>query len=120
MTKSGVTVRSFDSPDEEWALPGGATMAVLEIGGVRLGRGAAGPGWRWSKHVKPAAGTTWCELEHVGIILSGREVIRMSDGTETELGPGDAFSVPPGHDAWVAGDEPCVSLDFLGTTADDE
>ncbi len=80
---------------------------------MRLGRGTAPPGWRWSEHVKPLAGTEWCEIAHHGIILSGREVVRMADGTEVELKPGDAFFVPAGHDAWVAGDEPCVSLDFL-------
>jgi hypothetical protein len=111
---SDVIVRSFDSPDEAWSLPGGARMDVLKtFGGMTLGRGTAPPGWRWSEHVRPLAGSEWCETAHVGIILSGREVIRMADGTEVELRPGDAFAVGAGHDAWVVGDEPCVSLDFL-------
>jgi hypothetical protein len=113
MTRNDLTVRSFDRPDEEWSLPGGAKMEVLEFGGMRLGRGTARPGWRWSEHVKPSVGTEWCETAHIGIILSGREVVHMADGTEVELKPGDAFCVPGGHDAWVVGDEPCVSLDFL-------
>ena len=107
-------VRSFDSPDEVWTLPGGARMELVRLGGVTLGRGTAAPGWRWSKHVKPAAGTELCEIAHVGVILSGREVVRMADGTEVELSPGDAFVVGAGHDAWIVGDEPCVSLDLIG------
>lgn len=107
-------VKSFDVPDDVWSLPGGARMELVRVGGLTLGRGTAKPGWRWSEHVKPTAGTEWCELAHVGVILSGTEVVRMADGTEFELKAGDAFSVGPGHDAWIVGDEPCVSLDFLG------
>lgn len=97
-------VRSFDRPDEAWPLPGGARMDVLrEFGGMTLGRGTAPPGWHSER----------CEMPHLGIILSGREVVRMADGTEIELRPGDAFVIPPGHDARVVGDEPCISLDVL-------
>jgi hypothetical protein len=114
MLKTAVIVRSFDVPDEQWSLPGGARMDVLkELGGLTLGRGTAPAGWRWSAHVKPIAGTEWCEMEHLGIILSGREAIRMADGTEIELKPGDMFCVGAGHDAWVVGDEPCISIDLL-------
>ena len=106
-------VKSFDAPDETGPLPGGARIEIVRIGDVTLGRGTAAAGWRWSEHVKPLAGTELCELTHVGVILSGREAVRMADGTQVELRPGDAFVVGAGHDAWVVGDEPCVTLDFL-------
>ena len=106
-------VKSFDAPDERRQLPGEARMELLNLGDITVARGTAPAGWRWSTHIKPLAGTELCEMAHVGIILSGREAVRMADGTEVELKPGDAFVVGAGHDAWVVGDEPCVSLDFL-------
>jgi mannose-6-phosphate isomerase-like protein (cupin superfamily) len=114
---SHVIVKSFDTPDEALPLPGGARVELVKLEGMTVGRGTAPPGWRWSTHIKPLAGTELCEHTHVGIILSGREAIRMADGTEVELRPGDAFVVGPGHDAWVVGDEPCVSFDFLTPSA---
>jgi uncharacterized cupin superfamily protein len=63
------------------------------------------------------AGTELCQVTHTGYVVSGRERVRMADGTEAELGPGDAFVIGPGHDAWVIGAEPCVTLDFSGTAA---
>ena len=109
-------VKSFDLPDEVWSLPGGARMDLVRLGGVTLGRGTADPGWRWSEHVKAAAGTELCEIPHVGAVLAGREVVRMADGTEVELKPGDVFVIGAGHDAWTVGDEPCVSLDLIDIT----
>jgi len=70
------------------------------------------PGWRWSTDVKPIAGTPTCQYHHVGITLEGQLRVQMPDGTELELGPGDVFDIPPGHDAWVVGDNPWVSVDF--------
>jgi hypothetical protein len=108
-----VVVKSFDRPDEALPLPGGAHVELVRLGELEVARGTAPPGWRWSKDVGPLAGTELCESAHVGIVLSGVEAIRMADGTEVELHAGDAFVVGPGHDAWVVGDAPCVSLDFL-------
>jgi mannose-6-phosphate isomerase-like protein (cupin superfamily) len=79
-----------------------------------VGRATYEPGWRWSEHVGPTAGTKSCEVEHVGLVVSGRAAVRMDDGTELVLEPGDLFYVPPRHDSWVVGDEPYVSLHFLG------
>jgi quercetin dioxygenase-like cupin family protein len=87
---------------------------VVEIGGVTVGRATYEPGWRWSEHVGPTAGTESCQVEHVGLVVSGRAAVRMDDGTEVEMGPGDLFHVPPGHDSWVVGDEPYVSIHLLG------
>jgi len=70
------------------------------------------PGWRWSVDVKPLAGTDACQYHHIGVTLSGRLRAQMPDGTELEIGPGDVFEIPPGHDAWVVGDEPWVAVDF--------
>jgi hypothetical protein len=72
------------------------------------------PGWRWSESVKPIVGTESCQVSHTGYVISGRMHVRMDDGTELDFGPGDAVWVGPGHDAWVAGDEPYVGLDFTG------
>jgi mannose-6-phosphate isomerase-like protein (cupin superfamily) len=90
------------------------SFEVVEIGGMTIGRATYEPGWKWSEHVRPTAGTDSCEVEHVGMVVSGRAMIAMEEGVEVEVGPGDLFAVPPGHDSWVVGDEPYVSLHFLG------
>jgi hypothetical protein len=74
------------------------------------------PGWRWSQHVKPIAGTDLCQAAHFGYQISGRLQIQMADGTTLTASPGQVGTVPPGHDAWVAGDEPVVLLDWLGAS----
>ncbi|QIN80709.1 cupin domain-containing protein [Rubrobacter marinus] len=106
--------KSLDSPDEVRSFEKGR-MDVVNLGGdVVAGRAVFEPGWRWSEHVKPVAGTDSCQVAHVGYVLSGRLHVRMDDGSEGELGPGDAMTIPPGHDAWTVGDEPCTMLDFSG------
>lgn len=72
------------------------------------------PGWRWSEHVKPAAGTEWCEAPHFQYVISGHLHAVMSDGAEMDAGPGDVNVLPPGHDGWVVGDEPVVAVDWGG------
>ena len=86
-------------------------MNMVTLAGTTIVRAVFNPGWRWSTDMKPAAGTESCQLPHHGIVVSGRCAIRMDDGTQLELGPGDAHVVGPGHDAWVVGDEPCVLID---------
>jgi mannose-6-phosphate isomerase-like protein (cupin superfamily) len=81
---------------------------------MTLGRARYEPGWVWSEHVGAATGATSCEVEHVGIVLSGRAAVRMDDGHEFVMEPGDVFAIPGGHDSWVVGDEPYVSLHLLG------
>jgi hypothetical protein len=105
-------VKNFDSPDETRPFEGKGEAHVLNIGGRVVGRGVFEPGWRWSVNVKPIAGTPSCGVSHLGYVLSGRMAVRMDDGTEGEVGPGDVFALPPGHDAWTVGDEPCIALDF--------
>jgi quercetin dioxygenase-like cupin family protein len=88
---------------------------VVHLGGSPLGRARYEPGWRWSTHVGPLVGASSCPVEHIGLVLSGRAMVRMDSGEERELRAGDLFFVPPGHDSWVVGDEPYVSLHLLGT-----
>ena len=106
-------LRRFESPDEVRAFPKGR-FELVRIGGLTIGRATYEPGWRWSVDVGAAAGETSCEVEHVGLVLSGRAVAAMDDGTIHEMRAGDLFHISPGHDSWVVGDEPYVSLHFLG------
>jgi quercetin dioxygenase-like cupin family protein len=88
---------------------------VYHVGPAILGRATYEPGWRWSEHVGPIVGTASCQVKHVGLVLSGQAVARMDDGTERKLKAGDFFYIPPGHDSWVVGDEPYVSLHIVGS-----
>jgi quercetin dioxygenase-like cupin family protein len=104
---------NLNQPEKTREFPLGR-FELFRIGGSSIGRASYEPGWRWSEHVAPTAGTELCEVEHLGMVVSGRAAVRMADGTERVLGPGDLFAIPPGHDSWVVGDEPYVSLHFLG------
>jgi quercetin dioxygenase-like cupin family protein len=108
-----LAVRRFESPDETLTFEKGK-FELVRLGDLTLGRASYEPGWKWSEHVKPVAGTESCQVHHIGLVLRGRARIAMDDGTEVEVGPGDLFVVPPGHDSWVVGDEPYVSLHFVG------
>jgi hypothetical protein len=108
-----VGIKRFDEPDERRTFDRGA-LDVVTIGGMTLGRARYEPGWVWSEHVGKAIGKALCDIEHVGLVVSGRCVVKMEDGIEIELGPGDIFHVPPGHDSWVVGEEPYVSLHLMG------
>jgi quercetin dioxygenase-like cupin family protein len=108
-----LALERFDSPDEVREFENGR-FELVKVGGMTIGRATYEPGWRWSEHVGPSAGTDSCQVEHVGMVVSGRAAVRMDDGTERVMEPGDLFHVPPGHDSWVVGDEPYVSLHFLG------
>lgn len=90
---------------------------LYRVGGREIGRAIYTPGWRWSTHVGPVAGTPLCEVEHVGLVVSGAAAVRMADGTEIVLRAGDFFAIPAGHDSWVIGDEEYVSLHLLGADA---
>ena len=104
--------KSLDVPDEARPMGAGGRLEFVKLGNITVGRATFPPSWRWSEQVKPQAGTDLCMVRHIGYVISGHCVIRMADGTERELAAGDAFDVPPGHDAWVVGDEPYVSLDI--------
>lgn len=103
--------RRFSEPDEVRAVPHGR-VEIVELDDRIVGRLSYEPGWRWSVDIKPIAGTDSCQFHHFGVTIGGRARAQMRDGTELEIGPGDVFEIPPGHDAWVVGDEPWVSVDF--------
>ena len=109
-------LRRFDKPDEVREFEKGK-LEVVHVGGMTIGRATYEPGWRWTEHVGPTVGAESCEVEHLGLVVEGRAAVRMADGTEVVMEPGDIFAVPPGHDSWVVGDEPYVSLHFLGAAA---
>ncbi|MET9520136.1 cupin domain-containing protein [Streptomyces sp. NPDC002994] len=107
--------KNFDSADETRPFEDGkGRLDLLNTDRGPVGRAVFEPGWQWSKHVKPIAGTDSCQAAHVGYVASGRMKIVMDDGESAEAGPGDFISIAPGHDAWVLGDEPCVTLDWVG------
>ena len=103
--------RRFTDPDDVRTVPNGR-IDVVELDDRVVGRMTYEPGWRWSVDVKPSAATDSCQFHHLGVTLSGVLRAQMGDGTELEIGPGDVFEIPPGHDAWVVGSEPWVSVDF--------
>jgi quercetin dioxygenase-like cupin family protein len=108
-----IEIKSLNSPDETRSFERGK-LELVNIGGRSVGRAILEPGWRWSKHVKPIAKTKSCEAPHFQYHVSGTLKIVMDDGTEKECRAGDVSLLPPGHDAWVVGDEPVVVVDFQG------
>jgi hypothetical protein len=111
-----VAAKNLDAPDQKRTFEHGA-LHLVSLDGVIIARGSYAPGWRWSTDVRLAAGPDSCQVPHTGYVVSGRFGIRMDDGTEMELGPGDAHVVGPGHDAWVVGDEPVVIIDVAPARA---
>ena len=111
-----IILKRFDSADEARVFEKGR-FELITLGGVTIGRASYEPGWVWYEHVGRAIGKKSCDVEHVGLVLQGRCAVKMDDGTEVILKPGDLFYVAPGHDSWVVGEEPYVSLHFLGATA---
>ena len=107
--------RSFTEPDETRAFEAGH-LDVLRIGGSEIGRLVLSPGWRWSEHVKPIAGTELCEAPHFQYHVAGTLRIEMADGTQFDAKVGDVTSLPSGHDAWVVGDEQVVIIDWFGAS----
>ncbi len=105
--------KNLDAPDETLSFPKGSAKTV-RVGDLVVGRLEQQPGWRWSEQVKPIAGTGSCQFHHIGVGLSGSAMIRMDDGTELLIQAGDVFDIPPGHDQWVVGDEPAVSIIWGG------
>jgi mannose-6-phosphate isomerase-like protein (cupin superfamily) len=108
-----VDIKRFDSPDELRTFSKGK-FEILHFPGLTVGRATYEPGWKWSEHVGGAAGQKSCQVEHVGMVVSGRAVAAMDDGRVIEMKAGDLFYIPPGHDSWVIGEESYVSLHFLG------
>ena len=110
-----VILKRFDAPDEVRVFSKGR-FELVTLGGMTIGRATYQPGWRWSVDVGAASGAASCHVEHVGMVVSGCATAAMDDGRVIEMRAGDIFYVPPGHDSLVVGDEPYVSLHFLGAT----
>ena len=108
--------KNLGSPDETVEFPG-IKVRQVDLGDLTVGRVEMAPGWRWKTHVSPHVGSEWCEARHVGVVLSGRFEIVMRDGNKLEFGPDDAFEIPPGHDGYTVGDEPCVQIEWSGLRA---
>ena len=103
--------KSLDAPEEERRFANGGADLVT-VGGATIGRFTFQPGWRWSESVKPIVHTDSCQSHHQGVAVAGRIHVVADDGTETDIGPGEAYNIPPGHDAWVVGDETFVGYEF--------
>ncbi|MGZ8745111.1 MAG: cupin domain-containing protein [Nocardioides sp.] len=108
---SGIELQSIEKPHETRPYKAHGHMDVVTLGDFTLGRGTFEPGWKWSADVKPIAGTDSCQVLHTGFCVSGSMTVRMDDGTETTISPGDVVRIEPGHDAWVDGPDPCILLD---------
>jgi class 3 adenylate cyclase len=108
--------KNLGSPDEVLTFPR-LTVRMVDLGDITVGHFVNEPGWRWYNDVRPTVGGEWCQARHLGIVLSGRLGVRLSDGTELEFGADDVFDIPPGHDGWTIGDEPCVQIEWAGIRA---
>jgi mannose-6-phosphate isomerase-like protein (cupin superfamily) len=114
---AGITSKSFDTPDERRA-PDKTQVEVVDLGSAKVGRMTLQPGWRRSECIKPVIGTESCQVHHVGTMASGRLHVEHEDGSSVDIGPGDAYVIEPGHDAWVIGSEPVVGYEFDSQAAE--
>jgi mannose-6-phosphate isomerase-like protein (cupin superfamily) len=110
-----VILKRFEQPDEVREFPLGK-FELVTLGGMTIGRATYQPGWKWSVHVGDQLGQTSCHVEHVGMVVTGCAAAAMDNGEVVEMRAGDLFYIPPGHDSWVVGDQPYVSLHFLGAS----
>jgi hypothetical protein len=114
---AGVEARDFGSPDET-RTPDKTTIEIVRMGGSTASRMRLEPGWRWSECIKPIVGGERCQVRHLGLLQSGTMHVVHDDGTEQDVGPGQAYTIEPGHDAWVVGDQPVVGFEFESQTAE--
>lgn len=110
---AGLEHRDFAAPDET-RTPDKTTIEMVKLAGGQIGRYTFQPGWRWSECIKPAAGTDSCQVEHIGYAVSGSLHVKHDDGTEGDVQAGHVYRIAPGHDAWNAGSEPAVFVEFQG------
>jgi hypothetical protein len=115
---AGLEVRGFDAPDET-RTPDKTTVDIVRLGSNSAARFKLEPGWKWSECIKPIVGTESCQVRHVGVVQSGRMHVTHDDGTEGEIGPGEAYVIEPGHIAWVVGDETFVGFEFETKAAEE-
>jgi quercetin dioxygenase-like cupin family protein len=110
---NSLVLKRFEHPDETRTFEKGK-FELIRLGDMTIGRATYEPGWRWSQHVGPGVGQTMCRVDHIGLVVSGRATAAMESGEVIEMKAGDAFHIRGAHDSWVVGDEPYVSLHFLG------
>jgi len=110
-----VVLKRFEVPDEVRTFDKGK-FELVHIGGMTIGRATYEPGWKWSEHVGRSLGKTSCDVEHVGMVISGSATAAMDNGRVIEMRAGDLFYIPAGHDSWVVGEEPYVSLHLMGAS----
>jgi hypothetical protein len=108
--------KNFDRPDEVREFPG-VVQNTVSLGDLLVARSTAVPGWRWRNDMQPIVGGEWCQARHVGTIVSGHFMFELSDGQQIPLGPGDVYDIPPDHDGWTVGDEPCTVVEWAGIRA---
>jgi hypothetical protein len=114
MADTDVILKRFETPDEVRVMKKGR-FEIVRLGGLTIGRASYQPGWRWSRDVGPDVGQERCSVEHVGMVISGTATAAFADGRVIELKAGELFHIPPvPHDSWVVGNEPYVSLHFMG------
>ena len=111
-----VLLKSLERPDDVIEFPR-IRARVVELGDLTVAELVSEPGWRWSVDMKPTVGGEWCQARHVGVIVAGRMGVTFSDGSEVEFGAGDVFDIPPSHDGYTIGDEPCVQIEWAGIRA---
>ena len=112
-SESNIILGNLVHSDDVREFLDGSTRTKVRLRSAAIGLGTYKPGWKWSLHAGPQTGKP--SANHIGYILSGRMMVRDADGNDKEAGPGDAFEVGPGHDAWVVGDEVCMALDFMAS-----
>ena len=112
VTVTKFQVKSHNSPDEVRS-PNKTRVEVVQLDGVTMGRFNFEPGWRWSECIKPVVKTDHCQVSHVGYAVSGQLTVRMTDGTEKTITAGESYTIPPGHDAWVEGNQPYVGIEVM-------
>jgi len=108
---AGIETGNFDSPSET-RTPPKTKVDMVKMGAMNVARTTMEPGWKWSEHIKPTVNTDSCQKHHIGVVQSGKMHVKHDDGAETELAPGNAYVIEPGHDAWVVGDAPFVAFEF--------
>jgi hypothetical protein len=114
---NGVVRKNFDTPDET-RKPDKTEVHVVDLGGLKVAQMTLQPGWRWSECIKPVAKTDSCQVHHEGTLVQGRMHVVHNDGTEEDIGPGDAYVIQPGHDAWVVGDDAVIGFEFDSKAAE--
>jgi hypothetical protein len=111
-TSSDLLAKNMKDADETRRMGDLARVDIVQLGEIKAARAIFQPGFHWTEHARPVVGTDLCPVHHVGYVISGRAHVRLADGTECEFSAGDVFDVPPGHDTWVIGDEPYVSIEI--------